>query len=81
MSNESEPKNTEKELYIYLGMGEFGSSYISLQSIIDKAREHFGPSFNPENCSIGGEHHHARCLGYDLYDSMDYDNYLVITID
>lgn len=66
------PDNNENTLYIE-------SNYsMNLSYIMEKARQHFGESIIFNELSISSEHIHTRCLGYDQYDSSDWDNYLVI---
>lgn len=65
------PISAEHFLYI-------GADCYSLSELIEKAREHFGPDIDFDELRIGVEHFHARCIGYDLYDGGDYDDYITI---
>lgn len=67
-----EPDNTEHELYIL--SGEW-SPIISMDDLLSQIREHFGHV----NVKIKATKIHTRYIYYDLYDSMDYDDYLLIT--
>ncbi len=74
MNNEYEPEDTENTIYIYAS-----SSYgVDLQEIIDRATKKW-PGISLEDLQIGAEYIHTRCLKYDLFDSSDYHNYIVIT--
>lgn len=66
------PENSETTLYI---RGEEAS----LADIIERAKQHFGEDIEFDDLSVGREHFHARCIGYDLYDPADYDDYIYIT--
>ncbi|QDJ96270.1 hypothetical protein Xoosp13_83 [Xanthomonas phage Xoo-sp13] len=68
------PDNTENTLYIEIGNGEK-----SADALTESIHEHFGDIGNAY--SISAEKIHTRCLGYDLYDSSDYDMFLIITKD
>lgn len=57
---------------------------LTLGDLNEKAKEHFereypGERFDPDNYTIGNEHFHARCIGYDLYDPTDYDDYITVS--
>ena len=71
---EDYPVDNEKTIYFSSGCGQE-----SLQYIIDRAREHFGYDVSLDDLSIEAEYRHVRCIGYDLYDAGDYQNYIVIT--
>ena len=64
------PTNDDNTLYIADDGG------ISFSDLISRANEHFG---SLDNLTIKPEYIHTRCVNYDLYDAMDYDNYIVIT--
>jgi hypothetical protein len=49
-----------------------------LNEIMEESIKHFGPNVSLSDLSIGREHFHARCIGYDLYDPSDYDDYITI---
>ncbi len=72
MAESRSPQNDESNVYLY---GEEKS----LEEIIAAAREHFGEDVEFSNLSVTREHFHARCIGYDLYDRSDYDDYIVIS--
>ncbi len=67
-----EPDNTERELYILSGGL---SPIISMDNLLSQIYEHFGHT----DVKIEATKIHTRCIHYDLYDSMDYDDYLLIT--
>lgn len=69
------PDNTPDTLYIDASL----YTSLTLGEIIDKAREHFGDNICFDDLTVNAEHVHTRCLGYDLYDPTDYDDYVVIT--
>lgn len=50
----------------------------SLAVIIEKVNEKW-PGVNFDNVIIETEYRHVTGIGYDLYDSTDYQNYIVIT--
>jgi hypothetical protein len=66
------PKNDENTLYL-----DGGWSW-PLSELIEKITEHFG-QIALDKLDIRAEHIHTRCLTYDLYDSGDWDTYIVIT--
>lgn len=69
------PDNTSDTLYIEAGV----YMTLTLGDILDKVRAHFGDDINFDDLTINAEHIHTRCLGYDLYDPSDYDEFIVIT--
>ncbi len=71
--SESYPENTETTLYIR-------SSYdgMHILDLIDQVEIHFGESINNINVNIRSEKIHTRCIGYDLYDGSDWDDYIII---
>lgn len=76
MSNKEDaefwPKNTENTKYI-----ESEYAPITLNEMINKCAELF-PDTDFDSLTITTECIHTHCLGYDLYDSSDYTNFLVI---
>lgn len=64
------PEDSQETIYILEGC--------SLQTIIDKVKDKWG-DIELDEVQIEPSYIHTRCLGYDLYDSSDYDNYLEIT--
>lgn len=69
------PDNTPTCLYV-----NHGSAY-SLRDLLDDVHNHFGPNVDFDALLISSEHIQTDCLGYDRYDSSDYTNYLVITLN
>lgn len=65
------PDNDENTLYIRT------DDYTDFEEIIAQTRKHFGTN-NISDFLISSEYIHTRCVYYDLYDSGDYDNYIVI---
>jgi hypothetical protein len=65
------PERTATTYYI-------AGKYCSLSEIIELAQDYFGDDVSFEDIDISGLHFHARCIGYDLYDPMDYDDYIVL---
>lgn len=63
------PKNDKNTLYLPSGT--------DLISMLESIRNHF-PNTSYKDLKISAEHFHARCITYDLYDSQDYDEYIVI---
>lgn len=53
-------------------------SNISLQDVIDRARETFGPDVDLDDIQISAEHIQTQCLGYDQYDAGDWTDYIVV---
>lgn len=78
MSREFTPENTKDTLYI--NCGSFGGWSHNLLDIFAQAQSHFGENIELFDLDIGSEYIHTRCIGYDLYDSSDYDCFLVITL-
>lgn len=59
---------------------EFYLSYeASIEDILEKIKEKFGPTASLEDITINPEYIHTDCLYYDCYDSGDYTNFLHIT--
>lgn len=50
-----------------------------LSEIIARSKEKWGDDINFDAIEISSEYIHTRCLTYDLYDSSDYDEYIVVT--
>ncbi|RJQ30301.1 hypothetical protein C4565_00520 [Candidatus Parcubacteria bacterium] len=63
------PDNSENQFYIPYGA--------ALSDIIEMAKEKWG-DVSLESVCIHSEYIHTDCLGYDVYDSGDYTNYLRI---
>lgn len=66
------PENTETTLYIRSGYN------LTLAELIEYARLHFKDDVDLDTLTITAEHIHTRCIGYDLYDGSDWDEYIVI---
>jgi hypothetical protein len=66
------PENTKDTLYI----AEYEN--LSLMELLTKIREYW-PDESFDNLDIQGEHIQVDCFGYDLYDSSDYMNFIVVT--
>jgi len=67
------PVNDENNIYLESFLGH------SLTTIINTIHEHWGTDVNIDDVIIRGEYRHVRCLGYDLYDSGDYETYIHIS--
>tara|TARA_R110002020_G_scaffold86013_1_gene212191 strand:+ start:350 stop:574 length:225 start_codon:yes stop_codon:yes gene_type:complete len=65
------PTDTDTTMYI---LGE-----APLSEIIEKSKDKWGSDIDFDDIEISSEYIHTRCLGYDLYDSSDYDEYIVVT--
>lgn len=67
------PVNDENNIYI--------ESYYepSLTDIVNIINKNWGSDVNFDDVKIEAEHRHVRCLGYDLYDSGDYETYIHIS--
>lgn len=68
-----QPDNDADTLYIQADYKE-----LPLSEILDRARAHFGADVSLEDLTIGAEHIHTQCLGYDRYDSGDYEEFIVL---
>ncbi len=66
------PKDDENTIYLP-SIEEF-----SLGAILEIAKQKW-PAADLNDIKIESEYRHVECLGYDLYDSQDYQNYIVIT--
>ena len=69
-----EPDNTEDTLYIDSSGG------LDFADIIERIESHFKIPFNPSDFLITAERIHTYCIYYDMYDSGDYTNYIVIQL-
>lgn len=72
--NDCFPVDTENDMWID------ASSSLSLSDILEKAKEKW-PDVSLENISIESVNHHQYCIGYDLYDSGDYVEYIYLSIE
>lgn len=52
----------------------------SLSDIIDFAKEKW-PDKDFSEITIDSENHHQYCIHYDLHDSSDYVQYLVLSVE
>jgi hypothetical protein len=68
------PDDTETVKYLHSGCD------YTLAEILDIAREKWGEKIGLEDITITAEYIHTDCIGYDLYDSGDYTNFIVITL-
>ena len=66
------PQNTNETIYI--------ERNLTLSEIIDVCKEHFGDKFDEEKIKISSEYIHTNCITYDLYDSSDYTNFIVVEL-
>lgn len=66
------PQDTETTIYL------LSSPDWDLRAIMDMVERKWGITHLYDQVTIRAEYIHVRCIGYDLYDSSDYDNYLVI---
>lgn len=73
MPNTFWPEDTDTELYIP------SYSNTSLADLIEKAKKHFGEDVSLEDLEIGSEYIHTNCITYDLFDSSDWTDFVVIT--
>lgn len=84
MPRSFQPENTKYKLYIRANY-----SSISLGDLLQQIHSHFeleGDALNLTNApnnvldqfSIGAEHIHTDCIGYDQYDPSDWTNFIVI---
>lgn len=66
------PDDTDTEMYIQ------SDSVSSLQDLLDRAREKW-PDASMGQIRITAEEIHTACLGYDLYDPIDYTDFIILT--
>ena len=69
-----EPDNTEDTLYINSSGG------LDFADIIERIESHFKIPFHPSDFLITAERIHTYCIYYDMYDSSDHTNYIVIQL-
>lgn len=67
------PKDTDKLIHLNSG--------ISLKEIMDMAQHKWGENINFEDISVSSESIQVQCFGYDLYDSGDYMNFIILEIE
>ena len=66
------PDNDENTIYLSASILDY-----TLQEIIELIQEKW-PDCSFDDITIEAEHIHTDCLGYDLYDSGDYTDYIII---
>lgn len=66
------PDNTDTVIYLNAADG------YDLAAILQVIKNTW-PDATPEDISITSEYIHTECLTYDLYDSSDYTNFIVLT--
>ena len=72
--NHQHPVDTENDMWLC------GNCSISLADIIEKAQEKWhGVSL--EDIELKAVNHHEYCVGYDLYDSSDYVQYIYVSVN
>ena len=64
------PDNTETTMYICCAY--------TFDDIIEQAKNHFGNDINLDEITIRSERIHTSCLTYDLYDTSDYTDFIVV---
>lgn len=69
MASEFWPADTETEIYY--------ANETSLAEILESIKTRW-PNISMTEISIQAEYIHTHCLGYDLYDSSDYTNFVVV---
>lgn len=65
------PDNDEKNLYL--------ESSKTFPEIIEAIEEHWGKGVNMDGLIFEAEHIQIDCLGYDLYDPMDWSYFIHIS--
>lgn len=66
------PTSDKNTLYIESGYGA------TVADLLTKIVDHFGDT-EYSDLLITSEKIHTRCIGYDLYDGADWDDYIIIT--
>jgi len=67
------PDDTESTIYVD------ASQAPTLNDLLAQAQEKWGEDIELSDVRITAEHIHTRCLGYDLHDPSDYDDFVVLT--
>lgn len=67
------PDDTDNKLYIST------ENSVTLEDIIYRAKQKWGKDISFKDLFISSEHIHTDCLGYDLYDFMDWTTFITIT--
>lgn len=70
---DSYPVNTDDTLWIE-------SNGVTLKDIIEAAKEKW-PDVKFEDITMDAVHHHQYCIYYDLHDSSDYVDYIVLGLN
>ena len=65
------PVDTENTMWVQSGK--------QIKDLIELAQEKW-PDVKFEDISIESVHHHQYCIHYDLHDSSDYVDYLVLNV-
>lgn len=65
------PDDTDTEMYL-------DAEQIWTQAEIQSRIDEKWPGASSENIIMSAQHIHTDCLGYDLYDPMDYTMFIVI---
>lgn len=65
------PDDDENTLYLD------STLFLSLQELLEKAQEKW-PGISLTEIQISAEKIHTDCLGYDLYDPIDYTDFIVL---
>ena len=68
------PVDTDKEIWIE----DYGGLFF--QDVIEKVKDKW-PEVSLNDINIRAVKHHQYAIYYDLYDSSDYVNYIVCSID
>jgi hypothetical protein len=68
------PDDTDTTMYIQTS----DTASPTLFELMDKIQDKW-PGTSLENITITAEKIHTDCLGYDLYDPMDYTDFILIT--
>lgn len=68
------PEDTDKVAHLPMGFAP------TLSEAVEIAKEKWGKDVDLNKIEVSAIHFHARCLGYDQYDSTDYDDYVVLEL-
>jgi hypothetical protein len=72
-----QPDDTETELYIFSPRCGGGPT---LEELLQRIKDKW-PDARPESLTFSSQSIQTRCLGYDLYDSGDYDDFIVVALN
>lgn len=67
------PEDTDTQLHVFMSAGG-----TSLDELLGCIRNHFGDDVSGDQLEITAENIQVQCFGYDLYDSADYMDFLVV---